>query len=74
MYTIIMLGQCTDGEVRIGDTPSVEVCTNNTWSALCDNNLTLEDAAVVCRELGYSALGKSNEPSLLPKLHCMYKV
>ena len=53
-----VLDQCIDGDVRIGGTPSVEVCSNHTWSVLCDNDLTLEDAAVICRQLGYSALGE----------------
>ena len=36
----------------------VEMCSNEgVWSPVCDHNWTLEDATVVCRELGYRELG-----------------
>ena len=30
----------------------VEMCSEGVWSPVCDNNWTLQDASVVCRELG----------------------
>ena len=39
----------------------VEMCQNEgVWSPLCDNEWTLQDATVVCRELGYTNLGMYN--------------
>ena len=36
----------------------VEMCSNEgVWSPVCDYNWTLQDATVICRELGYTYLG-----------------
>ena len=35
----------------------VEICRNNSWGTVCHNGWTIEDARVVCRQLGYSASG-----------------
>ena len=35
----------------------VEMCSSEgVWSPVCDNNWTLQDATVVCRELDYQGL------------------
>ena len=36
----------------------VEICQDGLWKAICDRNWTRYDAAVACRQLGYSAIGK----------------
>ena len=62
-------GRCSEGSVtavRDADNSSlqlVEMCQNEegVWSPLCDNEWTLQDATVVCRELGYTNLGKSGQ-------------
>ena len=35
----------------------VEVCEGGKWRSLCDNDWKEDDAAVVCREAGYTPLG-----------------
>ena len=55
--------KCGDGDVRMVNSSSeyqgrVEVCMNGTWHPVCDSLWTTEDAIVVCRQLGYSTLGK----------------
>ena len=35
----------------------VEICSSEgVWSPVCDNNWTIQDAIVICRELGYRGL------------------
>ena len=41
----------------------IEICSNQTsniysWEDLCDNDWTVEDITVACRDLGYSASSK----------------
>ena len=59
---IILLG-CPEGDVRLleGSTKlegRVEICKNNVWGTVCHIGWTVEDARVVCRQLGFSVVGR----------------
>ena len=54
--------QCTHGDIRLeeGSVPSegrVEVCVDSVWGTVCDDNWGVQDAMVVCGQLGYSRNG-----------------
>ena len=54
---------CGEGDVRLvgGRTLQegrVEICKNNIWSTVCHGYWGVPDSMVVCRQLGYSVLGK----------------
>eukprot|EP00057_Strongylocentrotus_purpuratus_P018644 XP_011673118.1 PREDICTED: deleted in malignant brain tumors 1 protein-like [Strongylocentrotus purpuratus] len=49
-----------DGSVRLADGPTelegrVEIFYTGIWFAVCDNNWSIEEADVVCRQLGFDA-------------------
>ena len=62
---------CTEGDVRLLEGSSrlegrVEICKNNVWGTVCHTGWTVEDARVVCRQLGYSVVGINCTKLLLP--------
>lgn len=49
---------CVDGKVRLrdGNNPlegRLEICINNAWGTVCQDEFTSDEARIVCSELGY---------------------
>ncbi len=54
---------CIEGSMRLADGETanegrLEVCYSNHWGTVCDDEFSSVEAAIVCRELGYSTEGK----------------
>ena len=62
--------ECQDGDIRLrGGTNQyegrVEICINRVWGTVCDDFWGPPDAAVACKQLGYSEHSKEFYKSVL---------
>ena len=53
---------CTEGELRLvgganNTEGRVEICLNDEWGTVCDQNWNVTDAGVVCRQLNMAYIG-----------------
>ena len=68
---------CDNGDIRlVGGTNNmegrVEICNNNAWGTVCDDLWGAADAAVACRQLGFSESGKcSIDTGSMTMLECL---
>ena len=61
--TYFLAALCRNGDIRLRGNSSqyegrVEVCIDEEWGSVCGERWDQWDAAVVCRQLGYSTQGK----------------
>ena len=54
---------CFSGDIRLVDGSDnlegrIEICVDGFWSSVCDQSWSSYDAAVACRQLGLSSIGK----------------
>ena len=56
------MGNCVTGDVRLQDGPNVregrlEVCINNAWGTVCNNQFGIDEAELVCTQMKFSDQG-----------------
>lgn len=57
---------CTTGEIRltgfVNSQGRVDTCVDGVWVSVCNSGFGIAEAAVVCRQLGYSSSGRDGIP------------
>ena len=56
---------CSNGDLHLADGSAVnegrvEICYQNQWGTICDDNWDIFEARIVCSQLGYPSLGTHN--------------
>ena len=64
LIPIFIAAPCTDGQLRLAgsNVPNegrVEICMDNEWGTICDDNWNTNDANVACGLLGFSSTSES---------------
>ena len=63
-FDSLLYTACTNGDLRLdnGTTGNlfgrVEMCYNNVWGTVCQDNFGPQEAVVACRQLGFSDAGE----------------
>ena len=62
-HELCVVVSCQHGELRLQGSSyrhagRVEVCVNGVWGTVCDGKWNAPDATVVCKQLGFSRIGK----------------
>lgn len=78
MHVCLLAAGCAAGDVRLEDgglsnqIGRPEICSNGRWNQICNNHWDNKDAAVICRQLGYTGkrLSVITEYFLYFNYHC----
>lgn len=65
---------CSSGDVRLQDGQHhyqgrVEIMIDNEWGTVCDKSFDINDASVVCRQVGYPGAVE-----VVPKVYTSFKL
>ena len=60
--TDIFIAPCENGDIKLSGSSDplqgrIEICMNQVWGTICDDFWDVNDVAVICQQLGFSAEG-----------------